>query len=127
MPEVTLRFVNVISPFATPSGVLRVQGVYSVSSWSHAKYKRVLQRVGWKLSFYCCAQTRKTTDLCSNRRFIFSVPLNGEVQHRLLVLVLQKSVYHKGMFGVTRFYQGPRDILDPDLYPSPNLRVTQGD
>lgn len=56
-----------------------------------------------------------------DRRLVLGIPLDGEMQDRLLVLVLQQTVHDQGVLRIPSFDQRSRDVLDPELYSGSDL------
>ena len=87
MPQVPLKLVNVILALPSPSGMLTVDRIHSQSPWTNAEQEGVLSL----LSGNTKERTWKQTHFRANRTLGFCIPLNCEVQHRLLMFVFQES------------------------------------
>lgn len=63
------------------------------------------------------------TYLRSNRLVAFGVPLNGKVQHRILVLIPQQAEQNEGVHGVVRSHTFLRDVFEMNSNASPRLQI----
>jgi hypothetical protein len=66
-------------------------------------------------------QQSGVTHLGSNRRFVLGISLDGKVQDRLLVFVLQQPVDDQRVLRIPRLDERTGDVPDPKLYTGSDL------
>jgi hypothetical protein len=98
VPKVPLELVEIVRALAPSTRVLAIHWPYTESTRADAEHQRILR---------------------AHSAIVFSVPLHGEVEHGLLVLVREKTEEHKrwrrgGCWG---------DILQVDCHSCAGLSV----
>jgi hypothetical protein len=124
--QVSFRLVNVVDALATPTRVLRVERVDTVSSRPNAKDERVLSASKTSVSSGEIDVTPSTGSVTGTRlgpdpRFVFGIPLDGEMQDRLLVFMLQQPVDDQRVLRIPCLDERTRDVPDSKLYAGSDL------
>jgi hypothetical protein len=71
-------------------------------------------------------QQSGATHLGPDRRFVLGIPLDGKVQDRLFVFVLQQPVDDQRVLRIPRFDERTGDIPNPKLYTGSDLERRRG-
>lgn len=66
-------------------------------------------------------QQSGVTHLGPDRRFVLGIPLDGEMQDRLLVFVLQQPVDDQRVLRIPPFDERTGDVPDPKLHTGSDL------